>query len=325
MKRASTPDKDRSPCSNPSAGSPSSAGGSPAWSPSPPAPRALISLRHRNEAQLQSFIAKVSDPSSAGYEHYLTAAQFTARYAPSTSTVQAVQSFARSYGLTVQSVPSNRAYVYVTGSVAQMERAFAATIDSYVLGARRCRRRRSARAPRGRSPPRHGDRGAGARAWPPRRPARMARPLFRTSCRATQRSSCRAPTTPTPELALRDRGREYHACRRAQQRLRIRYLLGHRHSDPDQRGVGSLELSVGWRRRHQSGVCRAALSVIGRPRPPWRRLAGQRQRAERRHRSRTCCPRLAMLGDPTSGFLMGQTEDFSAYANPSATTSRATR
>ena len=100
--------------------------------PTTPA-RALISLRHRNAAQLQSFIAKVSDPSSASYGRYPTPAQFTARYAPSASTVQAVEAFVRDSGLQVQAVPSNRAYVYVIGSVAQMQHAFATTIKSYLL------------------------------------------------------------------------------------------------------------------------------------------------------------------------------------------------
>ncbi|HEX3833706.1 MAG TPA: protease pro-enzyme activation domain-containing protein, partial [Solirubrobacteraceae bacterium] len=96
--------------------------------------RALISLRHRNEAQLENFIATVSDPSSASYGRYLTPAQFAGRYAPSASTVQAVEAFARDSGLQVQAVPSNRAYVYVTGSVAQMQHAFATTIKTYLLG-----------------------------------------------------------------------------------------------------------------------------------------------------------------------------------------------
>jgi subtilase family serine protease len=95
--------------------------------------RALISLAHRNEPQLKGFIARVSDPGSASYGHYLTPAQFNARYAPRTATVQAIEGFARGYGLQVQAVPSNRAYVYVTGSVAHMQRAFATTIKSYLL------------------------------------------------------------------------------------------------------------------------------------------------------------------------------------------------
>ena len=45
--------------------------------PTAPA-RALIALRHRNEAQLQAFIATVSDPASPSYERYLTPTQFDA-------------------------------------------------------------------------------------------------------------------------------------------------------------------------------------------------------------------------------------------------------
>jgi subtilase family serine protease len=102
---------------------------------SPTAPvRVLISLRHRNESQLKRFIVNVSTPGGAIYAHYLTPAQFTARYAPTRSTVKTIEDFARSYGLQVQSVPANRAYVYATGSVAQAQRAFATTIRSYLLG-----------------------------------------------------------------------------------------------------------------------------------------------------------------------------------------------
>ena len=47
--------------------------------------------------------------------------------------MQSIESFARGYGLSVQSVPSNRAYVYLTGTVGQMQRAFATTIRNYLL------------------------------------------------------------------------------------------------------------------------------------------------------------------------------------------------
>jgi subtilase family serine protease len=97
------------------------------------AARALISLKDRNQSGLQSFIAKVSDPRGSTYEHYLTPAQFDARYAPSPATVQSIESFARGYGLSVQSVPSDRAYVYLTGTVGQMQQAFATTIRNFLL------------------------------------------------------------------------------------------------------------------------------------------------------------------------------------------------
>jgi subtilase family serine protease len=107
-------------------------GAAPAASPA----RALVSLKHRDEAGLERFIAAVSNPRSARYAHYLTPAQFVARYAPTSTTVSSIESFARGYGLQVASVPSNRAYVYLKGTVAQMERAFATTIDTYSLSGR---------------------------------------------------------------------------------------------------------------------------------------------------------------------------------------------
>ena len=96
----------------------------------------LIALRHHDQAGLLRLIAKVSNPRSASYGHYLTAKQFTARYAPRAASVAAVKAFARGFGLRVASVPSNRAYVYATGTVAQTERAFATTIRSFSLNGR---------------------------------------------------------------------------------------------------------------------------------------------------------------------------------------------
>jgi subtilase family serine protease len=101
--------------------------------PSTPA-RALIALQHNNQAGLLGFISRVTSPRSSNYEHYLTPAQFEARYAPRPATVASVESFAKSYGLRVTAVPSNRAYVYVTGTVGEMDRAFATTIERYALG-----------------------------------------------------------------------------------------------------------------------------------------------------------------------------------------------
>jgi subtilase family serine protease len=103
-----------------------------AASPTAPA-RALIGLQHRDEAGLTRFDAEVSDPASPAYRQYLTPAQFNARFAPTATSVSAVESFARGFGLTVTSVPANRAYVYVTGTVAQMDAAFATTIARYAL------------------------------------------------------------------------------------------------------------------------------------------------------------------------------------------------
>jgi subtilase family serine protease len=98
--------------------------------------QALIALQHRNQAGPLRFIAEVSDPHSRLYERYLTPAQFVVRYAPSQATVRAVKSFARGYGLRVVEVPSNRAYVYVKGTIGSMERAFSTRIDTFKVNGR---------------------------------------------------------------------------------------------------------------------------------------------------------------------------------------------
>jgi len=94
---------------------------------------ALIALQHRDQAGLLRFDTEVSSPRSRLYEHYLTPKEFIARYAPSVATTSAVEAWARSFGLHVASVPSNRAYVYVTGTVAQADRAFNTTIELFRL------------------------------------------------------------------------------------------------------------------------------------------------------------------------------------------------
>jgi subtilase family serine protease len=97
---------------------------------------ALIGLRLRNGAALDAFIAKVSDPRSAGYARYLSPRQFRARYSPTAADVAAIRSFARANGLTVGRVPANRMYVPVSGTVAQAERAFSTRLDRFRVDGR---------------------------------------------------------------------------------------------------------------------------------------------------------------------------------------------
>src|SRR5690348_10109901 len=61
----------------------------------------------------------------------LTPAQFNSRFAPSTTTVQAVRSWASANGLTVSSVSSNRVLVRVSGSAAAVGRAFGTALHSF--------------------------------------------------------------------------------------------------------------------------------------------------------------------------------------------------
>src|SRR5258708_2118923 len=63
----------------------------------------------------------VSDPRSASYGDYLTPAQFRARFAPSQAQVEAVQSWLRGAGFSVEYTPQNNHYVSADGTIAPAE------------------------------------------------------------------------------------------------------------------------------------------------------------------------------------------------------------
>src|ERR1700720_3346538 len=58
-----------------------------------------VNLALRNEAQLEAFIAQVSDRKSPNYGHYLTPDQFAATYGPTQAQVQQVVDQLRARGL----------------------------------------------------------------------------------------------------------------------------------------------------------------------------------------------------------------------------------
>jgi subtilase family serine protease len=89
---------------------------------------ALLSLRPRDEAGLRALVAHVTNPADPRYGHYLTAAQFRARFAPSKAHADAVASWLRASGLTVTAIPAIHRFVAVSGTVAQAQHAFGLTI-----------------------------------------------------------------------------------------------------------------------------------------------------------------------------------------------------
>ncbi|QMU71394.1 protease pro-enzyme activation domain-containing protein [Streptacidiphilus sp. P02-A3a] len=91
-----------------------------------------VTLKLRNQAQLSAFVGAASTPGTAAYGHYLTAAQFTAAYAPTTAQVDTVSAFLRSKGLTVTRVSGNRESLDVTGSVSRLQGAFGTTESTYL-------------------------------------------------------------------------------------------------------------------------------------------------------------------------------------------------
>ncbi len=82
-------------------------------------------------AALKATVAKLSDPTSAQYHHWLTTAQYDAAFAPTAASAAAVSSYLRSQGLTVTGVEKNRRYVSATGTRAQLGAAFGTSLATY--------------------------------------------------------------------------------------------------------------------------------------------------------------------------------------------------
>jgi len=116
------------------------AGSAPSWATSgrmvgSPSATAKISfnvvLPLRDAAAAETLAADVSNPKSASYGHYLTAAQFNARFAPSTAQVNKVADFLRAAGLTVNGTAPGNRWVQASGTVRQVNTVFATTLRNY--------------------------------------------------------------------------------------------------------------------------------------------------------------------------------------------------
>ncbi|MGQ4432884.1 S53 family peptidase [Streptomyces sp. SAS_260] len=90
-----------------------------------------ISLTPRNDKSLDTFIADVSNPRSSSYGHYLTKAQFAARFGRTDAEVKQVREYLRAQGLTVGKVHSGNLLVDATGTAAQLEKAFGTKLSTW--------------------------------------------------------------------------------------------------------------------------------------------------------------------------------------------------
>ncbi|MDQ0931450.1 S53 family peptidase [Streptomyces turgidiscabies] len=95
---------------------------------------ARVYLAGRNAAGLTAYAKAVSDPRSASYGKYLTAAQVQRRFGASPAQVAAVKAWLTSAGLEVTGVTAH--YVTVTGDVAAAEKAFSTQLHNYAKGTR---------------------------------------------------------------------------------------------------------------------------------------------------------------------------------------------
>lgn len=84
-----------------------------------------------DQAGLDAFLAKVQDPTSPSYGHFLTPAQFKALYAPSQQDYDATVRYLQTHGLTVVGGSSNRMDIQARGPVSAVESAFHVQMLTY--------------------------------------------------------------------------------------------------------------------------------------------------------------------------------------------------
>jgi subtilase family serine protease len=90
-----------------------------------------VQLPLRNEADLQSFIERLSNPNSSDFRKYLSVEEFTEKYGPTQADFDAVVKYIKAQGMTVMDTPSNRMLVEVDATTPQVERSFHLSMVKY--------------------------------------------------------------------------------------------------------------------------------------------------------------------------------------------------
>ncbi|HYB65009.1 MAG TPA: protease pro-enzyme activation domain-containing protein, partial [Steroidobacteraceae bacterium] len=89
------------------------------------------------EEALNKLIADQQDPRSPQYHHWLTPAEFGARFGASDATIAALSGWLQSQGLKVGRIPAGRGYLPFSGSKEQVEAALHTQIHAFnIKGAR---------------------------------------------------------------------------------------------------------------------------------------------------------------------------------------------
>ncbi len=91
-----------------------------------------IGLPIRNRAEATRLAAAVSNPASASYRHYLTPAQYQARFGPALGDYQSILAFAQASHFTITRTYANRMIVDVDAPVSAIQQAFHLTMQTRV-------------------------------------------------------------------------------------------------------------------------------------------------------------------------------------------------
>jgi subtilase family serine protease len=98
-----------------------------------------LTLALRNAAGAKAFVRQVSSPGSSLYRHYLTDAQWVARFGPTAAAVARARAWLRQEGFTVGTVAKDRLFVTASGTAAAVERAFGVQLGYYNVNGHKVR------------------------------------------------------------------------------------------------------------------------------------------------------------------------------------------
>ncbi len=88
-------------------------------------------LKLRDASGAANFARSVSTPGSADFRHYLTAAQWEARFSPTSAEVTKARNWLQSQGFKVGPVSADRITIAASGTASQVERAFGTSLANY--------------------------------------------------------------------------------------------------------------------------------------------------------------------------------------------------
>src|ERR1039458_9346993 len=90
-----------------------------------------IVLPLRDRAGLENFLQELQDPASPSYRQFLTPQEFTARFGPSQEDWDTLVAFAKASGFEIISGTRDARDLRLTGTVANIEKAFHVTMGLY--------------------------------------------------------------------------------------------------------------------------------------------------------------------------------------------------
>src|SRR5271169_2609142 len=90
-----------------------------------------LSATAEQEQAAEKLVSDLHDPSTPSFHKWLTPAEFGQKFGVAEQDAVKVQQWLESQGLTVQEVAQSRRYIVFSGTVAQVESAFATQLHSY--------------------------------------------------------------------------------------------------------------------------------------------------------------------------------------------------